>query len=375
MALVVPCAVREQVAQRGLCFLEVESLETGLNQPLGAHLGRGLVESERRLLPGPEFVASQARRPGSVQRGEEPGARVVRRTRRVGAAELARHAHRYLQFKPDTDVALLNAMMHTIVSERLVDPAFIAERTVGYAELEANVAGYSPEAMAPICGIDADTLRDFAAVSRGMETPSILVVNPSVAAKSMKELAELARQNPGKFNIGGPFQMGAHRVAWEAFAEAAKIKGNWIAYRGGGPTLLAVAGGHVDGAATNPGNVKPYIISGKVRVLASTGTQRTAAMPELPTVMEAGVPGFSSGTWYALFAPAKTPREIVNRLNADLARIVAAPDVRERFIGEGVEPIGGSTDLFAVCSEPGARTQTRPIEIACALVEQTERRL
>jgi len=85
-------------------------------------------------------------------------------------SELARHAHRYLQFKPDTDVALLNAMMHTIVSERLVDPAFIAERTVGYAELEANVAGYSPEAMAPICGIDAGTIREVArlyATSKG----------------------------------------------------------------------------------------------------------------------------------------------------------------------------------------------------------------
>ena len=166
---------------------------------------------------------------------------------------------------------------------------------------------------------------DLQMVARSQIDPYGIVVPASIPFKSIDEFVRYARQHPGKFNVGGPFQMGAHRVAWEAFAEAAKIQTNWIAYKGGGPTLLAVAGGHVDAAATNPGNVKPFIASGKVRVLAVSSERRLADFPDVPTYKERGW-NVVRYQWRGIMAKAGTPAPVLERLTDAVQKAQQTPE-------------------------------------------------
>jgi putative tricarboxylic transport membrane protein len=162
-------------------------------------------------------------------------------------------------------------------------------------------------------------LDDLQMIARSQIDPYGLIVPASIPFKTIDDFVKYARQNPGKFNVGGPFQMGSHRVAWEVFAEVAKIKVNWIAYKGGGPALLAVAGGHVDAAATNPGNVKPFVASGKVRVLAVSSDQRLADFPDVPTYKERGW-NVVRYQWRGIMGRAGLPKPVLDRLVAAIQK-------------------------------------------------------
>ncbi len=168
-------------------------------------------------------------------------------------------------------------------------------------------------------------LDDLQMIARSQIDPYGLIVPTSIPFKSLDEFVKYARQHPGKFNVAGPFQMGAHRVAWEVFAEAAKIKVNWIAYKGGGPTLLAVAGGHVDAAATNPGNVKPFISSGKVRVLAVSSDKRLADFPDVPTYKERGW-NVVRYQWRGIMGKAGLPKPVLDKLTAAMQKAQQTPE-------------------------------------------------
>jgi putative tricarboxylic transport membrane protein len=156
-------------------------------------------------------------------------------------------------------------------------------------------------------------------ITRSQIDPYGLIVPASIPFKSIDEFVKYARQHPNKFNVAGPFQMGSHRVAWEVFSEVAKIKTNWIAYKGGGPALLAVAGGHVDATATNPGNVKPFIASGKVRVLAVSSDQRLADFPDVPTYKERGW-DVVRYQWRGMMGRAGLPKPVLERLVAAIQK-------------------------------------------------------
>jgi putative tricarboxylic transport membrane protein len=162
-------------------------------------------------------------------------------------------------------------------------------------------------------------------IVRSQIDPYGLIVPASIPFKTIDEFVKYARQHPGKFNVGGPFQMGAHRVAWEAFAEAAKIKVNWIAYKGGGPTLLAVAGGHVDAGATNPGNVKPFVASGKVRVLGVSSEKRLADFPDVPTYKERGW-NVVRYQWRGIMGKAGLPKPVLDKLVAAMQKAQQTPE-------------------------------------------------
>jgi len=160
---------------------------------------------------------------------------------------------------------------------------------------------------------------DLQMITRSQIDPYGLIVPTSIPFKTIEEFVKYARQNPGKFNVGGPFQMGSHRVAWEVFSEVAKIKTNWIAYKGGGPALLAVAGGHVDAAATNPGNVKPFISSGKVRVLAVSSDKRLDDFPDVPTYKERGW-DVVRYQWRGIMGKSGLPKPVLDRLVGAIQR-------------------------------------------------------
>jgi tripartite-type tricarboxylate transporter receptor subunit TctC len=192
-----------------------------------------------------------------------------------------------------------------------------------------------------------DTLRDFAPVSLSVKGANVLLVHPSLPAKNLKELLALARAQPGKLNYASSGIGSANHMAGELLKLVAKVNIAHVPYKGNAPALTDLIGGHVEILISGVPAVLGQIKNGRVRAIAIASLKRFPALPDTPTIDESGLRGFEATTWFGVMAPVKTPREIVARLNSDLARITVAADVRERFIGEGVEPIGGSTELFA----------------------------
>lgn len=160
---------------------------------------------------------------------------------------------------------------------------------------------------------------DLQLIARSQVDPYGLVAHTSTPFRTIDEFVAYARKRPDFINTGGPFVMSGHRVAWELFQEAAKIKTTWVPYQGGGPALTAVAGGHVDVVATNPGNVKPFVASGKVRVLAVSSAQRLEDFPDVPTYKERGW-DVVRYQWRGMMAKAGTPKPVVDRLVAAIQK-------------------------------------------------------
>jgi tripartite-type tricarboxylate transporter receptor subunit TctC len=156
---------------------------------------------------------------------------------------------------------------------------------------------------------------DLQMLARSQIDPYGLIVHTSTPFRTIDEFVAYARKKPGFLNVGGPFAMSGHRVAWELFAEMAKIKTTWVPYQGGGPVLTAIAGGHVDAAATNPGNVKPMIEAGKVRVIAVSSERRLDDFPDVPTYKERGW-NLVRYQWRGLMAKAGTPKPVLDRIVA-----------------------------------------------------------
>ncbi|MGZ5124511.1 MAG: Bug family tripartite tricarboxylate transporter substrate binding protein [Burkholderiales bacterium] len=156
-------------------------------------------------------------------------------------------------------------------------------------------------------------------IARSQIDPYGLIVHTSTPFKTIEAFVAYARKKPGFVNVAGPFAMSGHRVAWEVFAEMAKIQTTWVPYQGGGPALTAIAGGHVDAAATNPGNVKPMIDAGKVRVIAVSSDKRLEDFPGVPTYKERGW-NLVRYQWRGIMARAGLPRPVVDRLTAAIQK-------------------------------------------------------
>ena len=190
-----------------------------------------------------------------------------------------------------------------------------------------------------------DTLKDFAPVTRGTETPFILVVHPSVPAKSMKELAQLARQHPGKLTFAstsaGPQIMG------ELFRLTTKTDMVHVPYKGAGPAVVDLLGGHVGISFTVPTSVAPHIRAGRLRALAISGAKRDDSLPDVPTMAEAGFTDLGDAReWYGIVAPAGTPANVVGRLNSALVRALNDPDTHKRLHPLAQKPVPGTPADF-----------------------------
>ena len=189
-----------------------------------------------------------------------------------------------------------------------------------------------------------DTLKDLAPVTRAVDSTNILIVHPSVPAKSVKELIALAKAKPlngGSSGIGG-----TGHLAVELFNLQAGTKITHVPYKGGGPAMLDLLAGNIQlifaTAASSIGHIK----AGKARPLAVTTAKRSSLVPELPTVAEAGVPGFEANNWNGFFVPAKTPRPIINRLNKELAAALSLPDIKEFLFKQGLDAAPGTPEAF-----------------------------
>jgi tripartite-type tricarboxylate transporter receptor subunit TctC len=191
-----------------------------------------------------------------------------------------------------------------------------------------------------------DPVKDFAPIALFAMVPNILVVHPSLPARSVKELIALAKARPGQLNYGSSGNGSASHLATEYFKLLSKTDITAIAYKGTGPLVTDVIAGQISLTITGLPPLYPLVQSGRLRALAIGSAKRMPLMPELPTIAEAGVPGYESSTWFGPLAPARTPREIIVRLNAELVKILQRPDVRARFAADGVEALGSTPEEF-----------------------------
>jgi tripartite-type tricarboxylate transporter receptor subunit TctC len=238
---------------------------------------------------------------------------------------------------PGSPVDLYARIMAKLVSAELGQNVLVENRTGGSgiimvnALLKAPADGYTIAANTitlatlfsePTASFKPD---DLQMVARSQVDPYGTIVHTSTPFRNIDELVAFARKKPDFINVGGPFAMSGHRVAWEVFSEVAKIKTTWVPYQGGGPALIAVAGGHVDVAATNPGNVKPMIAAGKVRVLAVSSDRRLEDFPDVPTYKERGW-DVVRYQWRGIMARAGTPKPIIDRLAGAIQKAQQAPE-------------------------------------------------
>jgi tripartite-type tricarboxylate transporter receptor subunit TctC len=193
-----------------------------------------------------------------------------------------------------------------------------------------------------------DTLRDFAPVILCVKGANVLSVHPSLPARNVKELIALAKARPGQLNYASSGLGSSNMMAGELFKLMAGIDITHVPYKGNAPALTDTIGGHVEMLFSGVPALIPHIQSGRLRAIAIGSLKRFPAIPDVPTIDESGVKGYEATTWFGLMAPVKTPKDIVTRLNTEIARIQASADVRERFINEGIEPIGGTPEQFSV---------------------------
>jgi tripartite-type tricarboxylate transporter receptor subunit TctC len=192
-----------------------------------------------------------------------------------------------------------------------------------------------------------DPVRDFAPITVAVSSGSIIVVHPSVPVKSIKELIAFARTRPGQMNYASAGTGTYPHMTMELFLSMAKLKMVHIAYKGTGPAMIDMLAGHTAVMAGTMVTTVPQIRAGRLRGLGITTTERNSAAPEIPTVAEAGLPGFESVQWYALLAPANTPKDIVNRLHGEMVKILQQPEIRQRFANDGATPVGNTPEQFA----------------------------
>jgi tripartite-type tricarboxylate transporter receptor subunit TctC len=204
----------------------------------------------------------------------------------------------------------------------------------------------SSHAMNPalISKLPYDTLRDFAPVTQTTKQDMLLVVHPSVPARNLKELIALARASPGKLNYGAG--QVANALPMELLKSMSGADIQHVPYKGGSAMLTALVSNEVQVAISGAITAIPYVKQGRLRALGIGDSKRSAILPEIPTIAEAGLPGYEAINWHGMFAPARTPGAIVERLNKDIAAILHSPEVSQRLISMGSEPVGNAPDVW-----------------------------
>ena len=197
----------------------------------------------------------------------------------------------------------------------------------------------SPLAISPFTypNIPYDTLRDFAAITTVASTPEMIATHPSLPPRNVKELLALAKQQPGKLNFASSGNGGLPHLAIELFKKLGGVNIVHVPYKGAGPALTDIMGGHVHAMIVDVPVLAPAVKSGKLRGIAVTAQKRTPLLPDLATSVEQGMPGLIAVNWFAIMAPAKTPKPVVDRLHEAIVKAATAPDMKQQFDTSGVE--------------------------------------
>ena len=268
----------------------------------------------------------------------------------------ARPVRLVLGFAPGGASDTMARTVATRLSENIGQPVVIDNRPGAGGNIAAEIVAHSaPDGYTMLLGnngilainvslypkIGFDPVKDFAPVVLIASQPNILVVNPSVPARSVKELVALAKSKPGQLNYASPGAGTTGHLAADLFKTMAGVNMVVIPFKGGGPAVLAVISGECQFTFATALSVQPQIKAGKVRALAVTTAGRSASFPDLPTVAEAGVPGFDAITWHGIVVPARTPQIVIARLNGEFNKLLQTADMRERLMVLGSDIIGG----------------------------------
>ena len=192
-----------------------------------------------------------------------------------------------------------------------------------------------------------DHVKDFAPVVLVAGVPNVLVVNPSVPAQNVGELIAYAKANPGKLNFASSGSGTSIHLSGELFKVLTGVQMTHVPYKGSAPALSDLVGGQVQLMFDNLPSSLAFIKANRLRALAVTSTTRAPALPDVPTMVEAGVPNFEASSWFGMLAPAGTPPDVVARINGDVAKWLATPEAREKMVAQGAIAVGGSPDDFA----------------------------
>lgn len=191
-----------------------------------------------------------------------------------------------------------------------------------------------------------DPIKDFAPVTSVIATPLGMILHPAVPAKTVKEFIAYAKSSAGKLNYGSSGPGSSPHLTTELLASMAGFQMTHVPYKGVAQYITAQIGNEVQFTFSNMFTTMPHWKSGRLRLVATSGTRRSEAMPDIPTVAEAGVPGFDSLTWYGYLAPARTPRSAVDKLHKEITAIVNSPEVRKTFVEQGNDPVGSTPEEF-----------------------------
>ncbi len=261
-------------------------------------------------------------------------------------------------FPPGAGSDIATRLVTAKLSETFARPFVIDNRAGAAGNIGVDIAahaaadGYTLLAVTAAAAISQsayarkpfDLVRDFAPVALIASAPFVLAVHPSIPAKSLKELVDLAKSKPGQYSYATPGTGSSPHMAGELLKQELGIDLLHVPYKGTVPAVADVIAGNVSMTLANTLVVLPQLKAGRLRGIAITSARRSANAPELPTIAESGVRGFESGTWYAMLAPAGTPRDIVTRLNREVTRIVQLADIRDKLAAQGAEPLTGTPE-------------------------------
>lgn len=237
----------------------------------------------------------------------------------------------------------------------------------GYTLLLGNISLAFNPALYPKLTYDA--LRDLAPVSLVVDQPNIMVAHPSLPAQNMKELIALARSAPGKYTYGSAGTGSGTHLAMELLTMTLKLQFVHVPYKGTGPALTALLGSEISVFLSTFASALPHVKAGRLRTYGVTSARRASTLPEAPTLVEAGVPGYEYSTWYGLLAPAGVPRAILDRLNASTVSVLNAPDWKQRLTAQGMEPIPSTAAEFAARLKTETDKWTRVVKATGARAE------
>ncbi len=210
---------------------------------------------------------------------------------------------------------------------------------MGISTLAINPAMYKK--------VSYDALKDLAPISQAVSLSNVLVIHPSLPSRNLKEFIAFARTRPGQINFASAGVGTSPHLSMELFLVMAKLKMLHVPYKGSGPGVSDLIAGHVPVMMPNMLSAQPHIKSGRLRALGVTGAKRAPGADDIPTIAEAGLPGYEAVQWYGVLAPAATPRDIITKLHAGVVRALQNPDVRQRLLHDGAEPVGSSPEEFA----------------------------
>lgn len=266
-----------------------------------------------------------------------------------------------LPFAPGGGADLTGRLVAPGLTERLGQPVVMDNRPASSgiigAEIAARAAPDGHTLMVATSSVAAnpsvykklpyDIVKDFAPITLAVNSPLVVVVHPSVPAKTMQELIAHARANPNKLNYGSSGAGGSPHIAGEMLKSMAGIQIEHIVYKGIGPVLTALLGNEVQLTFSNLFVAQPHISAGRMRALAITSAERSKVRPEWPTVAESGLPDYQTGLWFGFMAPAATPNAIVRRLNQELVSILTSPEIVNNIRSQGGDVVAGTPEAFS----------------------------